>query len=169
MLSAPIIITPPTASPIDIEVVKLFLRVDGDELDDEIARYIRAGITEIQRITGVFLAEQTVEVQADSLADLEHLTLGPVKEISEIRYIDSAGAEQILDAGSYELVGAPLGQSIRTASVPARQIVVRMIVGYAEGALPADIDLALYMWVRSKFDGTPFDLFEATVNSRIWM
>ncbi|EPR09876.1 hypothetical protein M527_07040 [Sphingobium indicum IP26] len=177
MLSAPIVITPPTADVIDLEEVKLFLRYDGTELDGEIADHVRAAVAEIERTTATRLADQVVEVRCDRFADLSHLQVGPVSAIVSIAYEDPGGVATTLAADAYELVGAGLEMGVRPAfgySWPATRaaagvIAVRLQVGYAADALPATLKLALKMLVRSKFDGTPFDLFEATVNDRIWL
>ncbi|HKY80267.1 MAG TPA: phage head-tail connector protein [Sphingobium sp.] len=177
MLSAPIVITPPEGDVVDLEAVKTFLRVDSSALDDEIAGYIRAAVTEIERITSTRLAEQVVEIRADRFADLDHLTIGPVTGIVSIIYQSTSGTSETLVEESYELFGAGLETGIRPAfghAWPAARgaagvIAVQLEVGYSAETQPASIDLALKQLVRSKFDGTPFDLCTVLVNDRIWM
>lgn len=171
------VVTSPTFIPIDRNAIKLFLRLDGNQLDDEIDSYILAAVAEVERITGTRLAEQEVELRADSFADLSHLPIGPVKSIVSITYRDLGGVSQTVDSGRYEVVGSGLDVGILAAAgtfwppalIGQSSIVVRLGVGYADGALPATLDLALKMLIRSKFEGTLFDLFAATANDRIWL
>lgn len=175
MLSAPTVITAPESSTVDPDEVKLFLRVDGEALDAEIAGYISAVVGDIERMTSTRLAPQIVEIRADAFADLAHLNIGPVSGIVAITYEDGEGSQYTLSSDLYELFGAGLamgvrpaaGQSWPVARRAAGVIAARLTVGYAE--LPPSLALAVKMAVRARFDGTPFDLFEATVNDRIWM
>ncbi|MBB6191193.1 putative phiE125 gp8 family phage protein [Sphingobium wenxiniae] len=175
MLSAPIVTTAPTDEPVDIDEVKLFLRVDGEALDAEIAGYVGAVVADIERMTSTRLASQVVEIRADSFADLARFNIGPVTDVVAITYEDGDGAQQTLSEDAYELFGSGLAMGIRPASGQswpavrpvAGAIAARLTVGYAD--LPPSLALAVKMAVRSRFDGTPFDLFEATVNDRIWL
>ena len=178
MLSAPIVITGPEGDVVELEPVKTFLRVDGDDLDEEIGAYIDATIADIERMTSTRLGEQVVELRADSFEDLEHLTIGPVNAVVAITYRDAAGDEVTIDQAEYELFGAGLEKGVRPK--PGRRwprgnalrasgaIGVRLNVGYGD-AIPPSISLALKMDVRGRFDGVPFDLFTATTNDRIWL
>jgi hypothetical protein len=127
-------------------------------------------------MTSTRLGDQVVEIRADRFADLLHLSIGPVQEILQIRYEDVSGVEIDMASDAYELFGAGLEMGIRpspgnvwpSARPVAGPIAVQLQVGYGD-ALPANISMAIRMAVRSRFDGTPFDLFEATVNDRIWL
>ena len=177
MISAPIIITPPTGDVVDLQAVKLFLRADGSALDDEIRTYMRAVVADIERMTATRLARQVVELRADSFDDLSHLSVGPVVSIVSIVYQDVEGASQTLADDNYELFGAALANGIRPkfgkawpiARAVSGAVRVQLDIGYDADTLPANLDLALKMAVRSKFDGTPYDLFAATINDRIWL
>lgn len=174
MLSAPIVITAPTGDIIDPAKMRLFLRIDGSDLDDEIAEYVAAVVGDIERMTATRLAEQTVEIQADRFLDLAHLTIGPIKSVESIQYQDMTGTVVELPASAYELFGADLARGVRPTfgqvlpSARVGTIVVRLVVGYGP-CLPPSILLAIKEGVRSRFDGTSFDLFTATVNDRIWL
>lgn len=175
MLSAPIVIEPSAGDTVDIAALKLFLRIDGDDLDVELGDYAAAVVADIERITSTRIGEQVVELRADRFADLGHLTIGPVSDVLEIRYQDSTGATITLAPEHYELFGAGLEMGVRASfghSWPATRpgtgvIAARLVVGYGND-VPPSISLALKQAVRSRFDGTAFDLAEALVNDRIW-
>lgn len=174
MLGAPIVVTPPEGDIIEPAKMRLFLRIDGTDLDDEIPGYVAAVAGDIERMTSTRFQEQIVEIHADSFADLLSLNIGPVKGIVSVQYRDRGGAEVTIDAGSYELIGSGLAMGIRPvpgASWPTRwpaDVRVRLQVGYGED-LPPALSLALKEAVRARFDGTAYDLFAATVNDRIWL
>ncbi|HEX7852319.1 MAG TPA: hypothetical protein VF503_01325 [Sphingobium sp.] len=173
MLSAPIVITPPTGEVLALDAVKTFLRVDGPDLDVEIEGYVAAAIVEVEQLTGVRLAPQVVEVRADRFEDLEHLHVGPATGVASITYRDFAGVVLTVDPDDYELVAADLSAGIFAsfalhwpdAPHTGGAIKVQLEVGYAE--VPADLRLALLLSIRAKFDGTPCDLFSLTVNRQI--
>jgi len=177
--SAAVTITPPAAEPIDTETAKVFLRIDGDDQDAEIAVYVAGARAEVERVTSTRLIEQTVELSADSFADLDHLPIGPVISVTSVAFRDSAGAPTTIDSAVYERFGAGLENGIRPvpgatwpgAGTMKGAITVRLVVGYGASidALPADLVLALYKVLRAEAEGTPAALDEQLVNHRIWL
>jgi uncharacterized phiE125 gp8 family phage protein len=178
MWSAPVVVTPPVAEPLALAAAKEFARVDGSAFDTEISSYIAGARDSIEAMTSTRLITQAVEVRADSFADLDRLPVGPVQAVSEIRYLDSAGAEQLLDQATYELVGSDLDCGIRpsvganwpSAAVREGAIAVQLTVGYGDdaAALPGDLNLALLYTVRGLFDDKPVDVERWLVNRRIY-
>ncbi len=176
MLSVPIMIVPPIEDVVDLAAMRLFLRIDGTALDEEIGALVAAVVSDIERMTSTRLAEQVVELQADRFSDIGRLSIGPVQEVVEIRYQDAVGTDATIAADTYELAGAGLEKGIRCAfghvwpspRPVAGAIAVQLRVGYGAD-LPAAIAMAVKMEVRSRFDGTPFNLFDAIVNDRIWL
>lgn len=177
MLGEAVTVVAPASEPLTIEDAKRFLRIDTDSLDQDVAMLIGAARGDIEDITGQRLVEQTVEIGADSFADLAHLTVGPVQNVVEIRYVDLAGGRHILPTASYDLVGAGLERgivpAIGAALPPMRSgrgaIVARLLVGYgAQDPLPTKLRWALLAVVRGKFEEKPVDLGPMLVNARIY-
>lgn len=176
MLSAPILLEGPTEDVVDLAATRLFLRIDGTALDGEIGDLVAAVVSDIERMTSTRLADQVVELRADRFADLARLSIGPVMDVIEIRYQDATGVENSIASDVYETIGAGLDMGIRasagnawpTARPVAGAITVQLRVGYGAD-LPASIAMAIKMEVRARFDGTPFNLFDAIVNDRIWL
>jgi len=175
MLSAPVLITPPTARLVTLQEACTYLRLEEGSLDTELEGYIASAISDIERMTSTRLAPQTVEILADSFSDLSHLTIGPVQSVTSIQYQDLAGDSVDLDGSIFELFGAHLARGVRlrvgatwptVRAVPA-VITVRLLVGYP--ALPGHLKRALLDAIRQQFDGSPADLFTATINDRIWI
>ncbi|MAF60210.1 hypothetical protein [Blastomonas sp. CCH5-A3] len=174
-------ITPPEAEPVLLAAAKQYLRIDAgdDSFDDEIATYIAASRAEVESITNTRLIRQEVVLQAGSLADLEHLPIGPVQSIEAVNYIDQASDEQLLPDTDYALVASGLeGQIIRPSGVTwptvadrADAVRVTAIVGYGDAGsdLPRDLYFVVLQAIRAKFDGRELAIEQMLVNHRIWM
>jgi len=178
MLGAATTIIPPEGELIAAEAAKSFLRIDGSELDSEIALTLAAAIEDLEALTGTRLLNQTIEFTADSFAELARLRVGPVREIVSITYRDNAGVGQALAAERYELFGAKLEQGIRpagTSAWPATKagegmIIVRLEVGYgAAGDVPAKLRFAALALLRGKYEDREVDVEPLIANDRIWL
>lgn len=175
MLGPAVVVTAPAAEPVSLPDARTFLRISDTGLDVELTGYIAAARAKVEGATGTFLCPQVVEAQADSWADLEHLSFGPVQAIAELRYIDTAGAEQVLDSQAYRLTGARLERGVVPA-IGARWpgvagtrgcITLRAEVGYP--ALPADLKIALLKIIRALEAEEEPAVDDWLVNHRIWL
>ena len=178
MWSSPIVVTKPAGEPVELEDVKIFLRIDGNALDSQIAGFIRAARGQVEATTSTRLMTQTVKVAADSFADLELLPIGPVATVVSIKYLDQAGAEQTLDSVGYETFGAglevgirpPLGGSWPVTRAAKAVVSVTATVGYGAAAdVPDEILLAILQLVRGMVDDAPADIEDRLLNYRIWL
>lgn len=174
-------ITPPEAEPVLLAAAKQYLRIDAADtsFDDEIETYIAASRGEVESITNTRLITQVVVLQAGSLADLEHLPIGPMQSIEALNYVDSTGDEQQLPDADYALVASGLdGKIIRPKGVTwptiadrADAVRVTATVGYgaAGSDLPRDLYFVVLRAIRAKFDGSELAIEHMLVNHRIWM
>lgn len=161
--------------PVSLPDVRAYLRIEDSDLDVDLRGAIDAAIADMEAMTSTRLAPQVVEIHADGFRELDRLPVGPVSDIVEIGYEDSAGAAQLLDASVYELFGSGLERGIRPAfgqtwpslRPVAGAVRVRLAVGYPK--LPRHLARALLDVVRARFDGSPIDVFSLIVNDRIWM
>lgn len=178
MWTAPITIAAPAAEPIELAAAKEFLRIDLSDtsFDAELVLAIAGIRDEVERITGTRLVEQTLQLGADTFADLLRLPIGPVLRVTEIAYEDRSGAMQIIDPVTYELTGADLDRGLRTrvgqswpsdARPAAGAIRVTVVVGYE--VLPPSIAIPLLRAVKAEFEGTAIALEPMLVNCRIWL
>lgn len=177
MLSDAITIGEPANGPLALADAKSFLRVDGAALDTEIAIMVAAAHEDVEARTSLRLIDQVVELRAESFVDLEHLTVGPVQSVEEIRYVDASGVEQLLDAARYRLTGAGLDRGIvgvRRGALPSiptapDAIVVSLRVGYGADAtaVPQRLRWAMLMLIKAAFDDEKVDIEPQLVNLRI--
>jgi len=92
----------PAAEPLTLEEVKLHLRVDDDDEDNNISLYIRAAREFTESFLGRALVTQTWMLTLDEFPDEEiKIPLPPLQSITQIAYDDTSGIEQIIDPLSY--------------------------------------------------------------------
>lgn len=176
-----IVVEAPAATAVSRAQVKEFLRLDVDDtaFDTEVDGWIAGVIDTAEAITGTRLVTQTVQLQADSFADLARLPIAPVQSIDSITYRDTAGVEQTLDADRYELFGAGLIFGVRAAAgsgwpvgwTGRGGVTVTATVGYGDAPtdIPPAITIALLRTIRGHFDDKYVDLPGMLVNHRIWL
>ncbi len=148
--------SPPASEPVSVAEVKSHTYIDHADDDGEIGMLISAACDHIERYCNIRLMTQTIDVKCDSFDDFAFLPFGPVQSISAVKYIDTAGAEQTVDASVYELRADGSEACIVTQygkTWPARRIGTRItvtaIVGYEK--LPAAIKHALLLYVAVGF------------------
>lgn len=132
------------------------LRLDGGEAeraDVEAMILAATGLFDVNTYLGRALGLQTIELRCDGFTDCDGdpltLPFPPIVDIVGITYLDSAGVEQPLDAGGYELIGGQLWPP-HAGSFPtplARREAVRITyeAGYAE--VPENIKSAILLAV----------------------
>lgn len=109
-------ISPPTAEPITLEQARSNLRIDSQEeissppdplLEAENAdllRMIKAARRHAEKVTGRLLTDAVYEWRRPSFGcdrPFLELPVADVGQIDSVRYIDDAGAEQVIDATVY--------------------------------------------------------------------
>jgi uncharacterized phiE125 gp8 family phage protein len=179
MWSKPVTVEAPAVEPILLNQAKQFLRLDEDEdgFDVELDVHIAGARGKIEALTSSRMIQQTVEIQADSFADLALLPIGPVTSILDVSYLDRDGVVQSIDADSLDLVGTGLemGIQLRTGrwpSLPLRSRVnVRLVVGYGPdgSTMPEGVRIGMLLQIRALFDGGDVDLDHWLVDDRIWL
>lgn len=106
--------TPPAAEPVALANVKSHLRVDHGLDDTLIEGLITVARQEAEKITRRALITQTWELVLDRFPCHEITApLPPLQSVTSIKYYDTDGAEQTLDAAAYQ---------VDTDSAPARII-----------------------------------------------
>lgn len=95
------VITPPAAEPITLEEAKAHLRVVFDDENDYISRLIVAARQMAEGRLNRTLPVQTIAASFDGWGSALKLPRPPFIAVESIAYIDSEGAEQLLEAPGY--------------------------------------------------------------------
>lgn len=93
----------PTAEPVSILGAKVHLRADHDDEDDAIGRMIGSAREYVEGWTKRRLVFQTLRVDLDTFPRCIVLPVGPVRSVTSITYLDSAGDSQTLAASAYQV------------------------------------------------------------------
>lgn len=151
------LITPPTAGllAVDLELAKRHLNVDFDDDDDLIRAYLGAATTRVEAEAGsLTILPTTWEWSGSCFRDRMVLPRTPVQEVVSVKYRDTGGTVQTVDAADYSSsfdvlgVGSVVpGTAYRWPSVyrDAAAVVVRFIAGFAEGEVPDSIKAAILL------------------------
>jgi len=101
-----VVVTPPEAALVDLDLTKAHLRVDHDEDDALITSYIEAACGHLNGPGGWLnrsISPQTLELRRDGFWCPLRLPYGPVTAIVSVVYVDGSGTEQTLDDAGYVL------------------------------------------------------------------
>lgn len=96
-------IAAPASEPLDLATAKLHCRVDGTDEDALITALIVAAREQAEHETGRALVTQTWELVHDAFPEAFTLRKSPIQSVTSIKYLDSSGVEQTLDAADYLL------------------------------------------------------------------
>ncbi len=150
------LITAPTVEPLDAATLKLWCRIDASDEDTLINNlFIPAARLACENATGRALITQTWEVVLDDwpAARAIELLRAPVLAITSVKYIDTAGVEQTMDAAAYALdkdsepgwLLPAYNTDWPEARDTANAVRVRYTAGF--GAAATDVPQALRMWI----------------------
>ena len=150
----------PQALPVSLDQAKARLRIEFADDDDLLADLLREAAAVVATYCGLRLMPQTVTARCDGFSAFAKLPEGPAiaEGILDIRYVDQAGAEQVLPPSSYELRVSGLDAQILPvggASWPAHRLGELVTVRFRAGfnALPFEIQAAILLRVDAAYHG----------------
>lgn len=102
------LITPASTFPVTLAQAKLHCKVESDITDDDalITSLIATATEMAEQETGRAIMAQTWELTLDAFPDAFELTRVPVQTITSVKYFDSTGAQQTMNANGYSLDNA---------------------------------------------------------------
>lgn len=135
---------PPSATPVSLAEIKDYLKVQHDEDDADLAALLKAATGIVERMAGLYLMPQTVEISFSELCgDRVELPVWPIRAVSSVQYADADGATQTWDSGDYQtwlahrppLIAPAYGEPWPTTRAGLmRAAWVTCTVGYANAA-----------------------------------
>lgn len=168
---SPAVTTPPSDEPVSVEEARAqcSIAADDDTFDLELGIYVQAAREQVEAYTGLKIMAQTVSLKASCFGDLERLPTAPIASIASVKYLDTDGAEQTLDAAVYEdHLEAELQPEVRLKVNQTWPVIrqvsdavrVSAVAGYANAAaVPAALKLAMLLmvgdWFANREDTTP--------------
>lgn len=148
------------ANPISLSLVRQHLREDSTEQDELIDLYVRAAADTIEGPdgAGIALNSQQWDLWLDCFPAVIKVPIGPLVSVESITYTDTEGAEQTVASADYEvdalrgLIRPVDGAAWPSTDLSYNAIKVRVNVGYADGALPSDLQVALLLVVGHLYE-----------------
>lgn len=158
-----IVITTPSDSeePVSLDLAKSHCRVDVDD-DDALFEevYIPAARETVEQYTGLTLLASDVDVQVCSCeftSTVIPVPVQPVASVTSIATVDSDGVETPLDLDTYGIAIAKVGMRqvivARNGPLPSASFYhVVYVAGYADGACPKNLVLAMLEYVGDAYE-----------------
>lgn len=156
------LITPAASPPVSLATVKAWAGVEDDSFDPVLDAMRLAAIGHVEEVLGRALGVQTWRLTLDAFSDAIELPRGPVLGVAanSFKYIDPAGAPQVVPAETYslDLVSTP-GWIVRNegASWPealdrVNAVQVDFEAGWTETLLPPAMRAAVCMLAVNWFE-----------------
>lgn len=128
----------PAALAVPLADVKLALRIDFDDDDDRLESLILAETQRYEDFTGRIMAPVDLEYRFDRWGDPLCIPVAPVREVTEVVYLDSANVEQTVSASDWYSLTTDEGVevwfndtfSIPTLTTRGQAVRVRFRAGY---------------------------------------
>lgn len=160
----PVRIATSATLPIAVDDVKTALRLDGDDLDGEIERGIRAAVEHYEGwdgVLGISITEQSWRQDYPRFSAIMYLDIGPVRSVSSVVYRDAQGQDFTVSEESYSLRSNGGGKSyVRFASGfsspssldEVAPVSIEYSSGWAGAEIPDGIKNAIIVRVQKYLD-----------------
>jgi uncharacterized phiE125 gp8 family phage protein len=150
------LVAAPTEEPIDLDTAKAQCRIDLSDDDALIQGYIVAAREYVEHYTGRQLITATWDLVLDGFCARIDIPKAPLRSVTSIGYVDTAGVTQTLAVSGYKVIGAAgtlvnptasrgrIERAYATAWPIARSesgnVTVRFVAGYGNAS---DVPVAL--------------------------
>ncbi|WP_371346079.1 hypothetical protein [Ancylobacter sp. IITR112] len=152
------VVTPAEAEPVTLAQARTQCHVLSSEthFDALLTQLIADARDVVEQRCGIRIAGQTVVARCDGFADFVRLPVAPVQSVVTVAYVDTAGDDQDLDAGAYDLradgleaaIVPAFGQSW-PAIRPGSRISVTMVAGFDD--VPPSLTQAMLLHIAEAF------------------
>ncbi len=99
------VLTGPTERSMTIDDIKCRIRIDTNVDDALLMRFIQGAESLIDGPLGIgyALMSQTWRLSLDSFCETIYLPGAPIKSVASVNYVDTAGADQVVDSANWHL------------------------------------------------------------------
>jgi len=174
------IVTPPASEPVTLAEVKSQRNIIDVYSDSELTRLISATRQYVEGYTGRALITQTVDLFLDEFEQKIEIPRPKLQSITTVKYTDTAGTQQTLDASEYTVVtNSTVGYVMPSYNndwpdirVVPEAVEIRFIAGYGDAStdVPEDLRQAIFillgMWHENTEDAQPFTLNQIPIGTR---
>ena len=155
------VFTPPGSEPLTLTEVKSHCRVDDTNSDALLNSLITAARVHAEKYLHRALITQTIDARYDYFVEAMYIPRPKLQSVTYIKYIDTNGDEQTLDASKYKVdiysepgrVVPAYGEVWPSARDEINAITIRLIAGYgAAAAVPDPIKQAMLLHIGHMFE-----------------
>lgn len=170
-----VLITPPVTEPLSLGDVKTHLRVDADDMSQDVVlqAYIGAARELVETRTGRALWQQTWDVYWDGWPSDSVLRLPcpPLQSVTSLKYVDGSGVTQTIDPSLYVVRTDRLCAEVYpaynviwpTTRTQQQAIVARIVCGYSpQNRVPSALIAAMLLLVGDLYEHREARLDAAT-------
>lgn len=154
--------TAPASEPISVDDAEGWLKVSADLDTTVITMLIKAARQHVESYLGIGLMEQTIEEKFDRFPPRRwiRLSVGNVKSVTHVKYIDGDGAEQTLSTDVYKVdiisqharIYLKADQSWETTDAELNNLIVEYVAGESDAAdVPGNILLAMHKIIGDNY------------------
>lgn len=170
------VVTPPAQEPVTVEEAKAHLRVEHDAANGYIGALVTSARELVESRCAKALVTQSLRLHLDAFPDVIRLPRAPVQSVTEVRYVDTAGDEQVLDPSVYRVDIASLqpritpayGQAWPATLPVTHAVTVRFVAGYGEpGDVPKALVQAMLLLVGTYYDPVRQTVIVGTIASKL--
>lgn len=151
------LVTPATDYAVTLAEAKAHCRVDHADEDTHIQGLIAAATDYVGQYLGRSITEQTWRLSLNDFSDVMILPMGPVSEVSSVKYDDSANAEQTLSTGFTVDLASDPQRVVRDPDFSwpdvydgTNKVRIEYVAGYS--SIPASIKHAVLLLIGQWFD-----------------
>lgn len=146
-----------TTEPVTLPDLKLALRIDDADLDDELNAALSAARTEAEVFTNRSFAPQTLlEAVDDFWCGGRELPRGPIDDVTKVEFLDPDGTWQIISPTNYSLFDDVLAFDVAFEFPDFLRVQGAIRVTFDSGTwtppVPADILRGIILLTQSKVD-----------------
>ncbi|MBS7545113.1 head-tail connector protein [Ancylobacter oerskovii] len=167
------VIAPPAAEPISLALAKQQCGIPVNETgrDAELTAAIAGARGLVEKVCGIRLVTQTVDMVCDGFCDLRALPDAPLQSVTSITYLDTEGAPQTVPTAVYEGRLDGLEPSIVLAhgkqwptTRRGSRITIKAVAGYGLAAdVPPDLVSAMLLKIGSAMSMSGKDMLVRSV------
>ena len=170
-----VLVTPPAEEPLTLTEAEEHLRIEDGADHQVTSRLIAAAREHVESYTWRALVTQTWELALDEFpSGAIDLAKGRLGSVVSVRYRDSAGVEQTLDAGAYQIddvsepgriLPAPGTSWPSTEAGRVNAVRVRFVAGYGgAAAVPTPIKAAMLLLVGHLYEHRESEILGTVVS-----
>jgi uncharacterized phiE125 gp8 family phage protein len=165
------LVTGPASEPLTLQEVKDFAQIDTDAADDLLDLLIAAARRRVEEVTGRQLVTATYQLLLQGFpGDGIEIPRPPLLEVDWVKYYDTAGTIQTVDASVYEvitsrepgLIWLAYGEAWPIPRSQLNAVKIQFQAGYGDGTgtgtgghsdgVPDDLKAAMLLWIKLRYD-----------------